>query len=853
MSNLSPDRPVQPIDQSLTMPGEQTAAGNTVWGSLPPRNGDFIGRNQLLEALERRLRAEHVTAVLPQALHGLGGVGKSQIAVEYAYRHRDEYDIVWWIPAEQPAQILRAILALGEKLGLEVEGEASTAVVDVWNALQTGASYPKWLLIFDNAETVDTVQPYLPREGSGKVLITSRNERWTDLAQTLEIDVFSRAESVELLRKRNPQLTPEEADRIAEVLEDLPLAVGQASAWLSAAGIGFEEYLRLLLEKREQLAERATAGDYDLAVAAAWTVALDRLGVESPAALQLLQVCAFFAPEPIARELFVASRNSPIAPELDATLQNPSRLNRALRQIQRYGLARIDHRDQTVQLHRLVRTVMVDQLSQEVRGRLEHGAHVLLAGGNPGNPSSAAHWPRYHALLPHVEASNTVACEDAWTRQLVLDVIGFYYWWGDQASCRDLARRVVTGWRTMLGPDDLQTLKAARWLAYVQRLLGEFAEAAQINEDCLARLRATVGEDEEDTLDAMSLVAADLRAKGDFEAARTLDRTALDRCRDVLGDDDPFTLKAAHSLAVSLRLTGEYEEALRLDRETFRRRVEVLGEDHLETLMTRTGLALDLRERGDYLDAHTNLEGLYDECLRHLDPDHPQVLAVARNLAVARRRAGDQEGARKLAEETMTRLRQRFTALQPEAIAAAIDYAVDLRESDNLEAARELSEATANDYGRTLGPDHPYTLYARTNLAIVLRLQGDAAGAHAHDEAAYRRLAERLGEDHVLTLTCATNLASDLAELGEHRRAYELDATTLRLSRERLGADHPSTLACALNLSFDLAALGRAAEADRLYEEVLAAMRRVLGSDHPAIDAAVARVRANCDVDPMPL
>jgi hypothetical protein len=816
-----------------------------VWGNLPPRNGDFTGREELLDVLDRQLRRQRVTAVLPQALHGLGGVGKSQIATEYAYRHMADYDVVWFVPSEQPAQIFRALMELGERLGLAPGPDAKTAVAAVQATLQAGHPYANWLLIFDNAETLETVQPYLPTGGTGKVLVTSRNEQWTGLAETLEIGVFARDESIALLRKRNPDLTNEEADRLATVLDDLPLAIGQASAWRAATQEPVDEYLRLLAGKREDLAGRVDDPQQEVAVAAASAVALDHLGRANPAALQLLQACAFMAPEPISRELFVGPPHVGFSPELGATLRNPNRLDRALREIERYGLARLNHGNpRTVQLHRLVRTVVLEQLTAEQRGNMEHAAHLLLAAGNPGNPSATAQWPRFHALLPHVLSSDLAGCEDEWARQLVLDVIGFYYYWGDQNSCRELAAQVVDRWSDMLGRDDPQLLKAARWLGFVLRQLGRFEEAAHYNADCLARLRVANGPEDEDTLDAMHLVAADLLAAGDFAGALALVEEAYQIAGQVLGPNDPLTLIIAHSLAVSLRLNGDFAAALQRDMKTVQRRVEVLGADHYLTLQSQNGLTLDLRERGDYIEANRLQEKLYERIQKILGVDHPQTLMAARNLAVSRRRSGHHTRARKLSLETMNELRRRFGELNPEAIACSLNYAVDLRENDQLDESRELAERTWQDYHRTLGAEHPYTLYARTNLGIVLRLLGQAEAAYEHDSAAYQELRERLGPRHVLTLTCATNLASDLAARGDREAAQRLNEDTFRESQEMLGGDHPSTLAVALNLAFDR-------EEDP--EPVIAAYRRVLGRDHPAIAAAVAGERANCDVDPMPL
>jgi hypothetical protein len=845
------DAAAMPFD--LLLDGQEQGIGPAIWGNVPPRNPVFTGRGELLAQLELRLRTESMTAVLPQALHGMGGVGKSQIAIEYTYRNRSKYQLVWWVPSEQPSQILASLVELSLLLGHEPGLAASDAVLQVQAALRAGSPYEDWLLIFDNAETLDAVRPYFPEAGSGKVLVTSRNPEWSHVAQTLEVDVFTREESIELLKRRNPAVSDEEADRLARTLGDLPLAVEHASAWCATTGISVPEYLNMLQQKLVELEALVPTPGYELPVAAAWNVALDRLREDNLPALRLLQVCSSFAPEPISRELFTSPRTYPTVPELDEALRSPTVLARAFRDIQKFGLARIDHRSNTIQLHRLVKAVLVGRMSEERRRKMEHSGHLLLAGGNPGTPDNQSQWRRYQELAPHVTASQAIICEDSWTRELVLDVIDFYFRWGDASSSRDLARQAFNGWQTLLSPDHPQTLRAGKWLAYMQWTLGAFTEAREINRDCLERLQHTVGPEDEGTIDAMSRVAADLRVAGEFAQAHQLDLDAFRRARRALGEDDPMTLKAAHNLGVSLRLIGDFSTARRLDRDTHGRRAAILGDDHFETLLTLNGLTLDHRECGAYLQAHMTQERLYERYQSRFGANHPATIAAARNLAVARRRAGHLQSARKLAEDTVRRYRQRFGEDNPETIAASLILAVDLREAGELEQARVLGEQTAVKYQVVLGSSHPYTLYARTNYAIVLRLLGRASESYEHNSAVLEALRERLGYDHILTLTCAINLASDLSQLGDHQTAYELDVDTVDRCRQAIGAEHPSTLACELNLSFDLSALGRDQEGTRLYNHTLVAYRKALGEEHTAIAAAIAGARANCDVDPMPL
>lgn len=235
----------------------------SVWGDVPPRNPNFTGREALLERLHNELVGHRATAVLPQAVYGLGGVGKSQLVNEYVHQHRSELDLIWWIPAENESQILTSLTKLAQRLDLDVSPEANNAVPAVQEALSTGkVPYPRWLLVFDNAESVEGVRSYFPTGGAGKILVTSRNPGWARAAQALEVDVFTREESKKFLTARNPELPAEDADRLADALGDLPLAVEQAAAWRAETGMSVGEYLELLDDKRLELLNSTSSPDY---------------------------------------------------------------------------------------------------------------------------------------------------------------------------------------------------------------------------------------------------------------------------------------------------------------------------------------------------------------------------------------------------------------------------------------------------------------------------------------------------------------------------------------------------------------------------------------------------------------
>ena len=227
--------------------------GSAIWGGVPPRNKNFTGRVELLGQL-RNAAASKVMAVLPskeslpQALQGLGGVGKTAIAIEYAYRYRTDYDLVWWIPADQITLVRSSLAALAMALGLEAPSATGIDVTTsgVLDALRRGEPFSRWLLIFDNADQPEALLSLIP-DGPGDVLITSRNHRWQAVVETVQLDVFERAESIQFLLKRVPKgLAEADADRLAEKLGDLPLALVQAGAVLYEGGMVVDEYLRLL-------------------------------------------------------------------------------------------------------------------------------------------------------------------------------------------------------------------------------------------------------------------------------------------------------------------------------------------------------------------------------------------------------------------------------------------------------------------------------------------------------------------------------------------------------------------------------------------------------------------------------
>ncbi|MFJ9780633.1 FxSxx-COOH system tetratricopeptide repeat protein [Amycolatopsis sp. NPDC101161] len=850
-----PTRPddEEPEQQPSRRSGPVSTDSPAVVGEVPSRNPGFVGRHGLLASVARRMDRES-RAVLT----GMGGLGKTQLAIEYIHRHLQDFDVVWWIRAAQEMQIRASLTELARQLRLPGADESVTAVPAVLEALRTGSPQSRWLLVFDAAVGPEQLAPYLP-DGPGRILVTSRETNWAGtFAEPIEVGLFERAESKELLCRRDPVITDDQADELAGKLGDLPLALAQAAAWRAETSMPIEEYLRLFDEKVAEILEASIPAEYEVPIAAAWSVSFDQLRTLDPAAHELLQVCAFFAPEPISRNLFTGVHGVSIAPELDLALRDPMRLGRVLRDINRCGLARLDHRSDTLLLHRLVQLVLRNRMSPEQRAVMRHGAHMLLAKTDPNAPASTTEWPRYQEIVPHMYAAELIESDEHWVRQLVINLMKFLYHWGDHRGAVTLAGHAVRHWsersreRNAELPDP-QTLEASERLGFFLCMLGRYAEAAEINQRTLQLYREIADEDSEELLNAQLSVAVDKKAAGDFFEARDLNLRIYAKASKLFGVDDPVTLDAASDLVVSWLLTGEYEKAHRLCAETYRLRHDVLGQDNAATITTLTLLVISRRELGDFAWARAEQEKVVKRVRELFGEGTVGVLRRNHFLAVARRKDGDYPAALTLSGRALGQFRLSYGEGHPNAVACALAHSIDLRHAGRLDEALELGLRALELYRRSLGEHHPHTLAAEVDLAVTLRQRGSAEAAARQDERSLDRLRDRLGDDHPHAIACATNLANGWFALGEVERALWLDTEVLLRARRTLGDHHPGTLATRLNRALDLQRLGRTLEGRAEQSAVVARLRRALQDSHPMLAVAERGSRAECDIDPMPL
>ncbi|MFJ3668853.1 FxSxx-COOH system tetratricopeptide repeat protein [Streptomyces sp. NPDC090106] len=818
-----------------------------VW-SAPGRNASFTGRSELLEDLRLRL-ADTGTATL---LHGMGGVGKTQLATEYAYRYRGNYDVVWWIEAEFGDLALRQYSELAPHLGVDERDSISATADGVRDALRRGDRYDRWLLVFDNATTPESIERLLVNSPTGHVLITTRNEGWAQVGERVEVDVFSRTESVEHLLRRVSAISTEDAGLVADALGDLPLAVDHAAAWLNETGQDAAEYLELLELQLATLEAAADAPAYPLQVGATWNISISQLN--SPVARRLLELCAHFGADPISFDLIHGKEMGEVLREVQPGSGATALVSRAIQQLHRYSLAKVDRKSKSLQVHRLVQAAVRSSMSADQREEAVRSVRNVLSGARPseGDVERPANWERYNTIWPHLKTPWTRYSLDDRIRKLMTEWLRYLRARGEYAEAMSLAEELLDIWQKEAGANDRWTLHLRFEMANVLRFQGWYTKALEIDEDVYGRQRGALGDDDDHTLMTAGGLTADLRAVGQVGKALEIDRETYERSVDLLGDDHPRTLFAANNLAVSMRMAGDCYEAQNVDKGNCELRTETLGAKHPYTLFSQINLGRDQRSCGEYEASAETLRGVYGTAVE-LGPESPPALEAAKALAITLRRLDKLDEAMDISQQVLDICRRRLGEASPETLVVRLGHAGHLSAAErHEEACRETAELL-DRFRAALGESHPNTLACAVNHGINLLSTGRLAEAREVCEQARVALRTTLGPEHPFSMNCQMNLANTEAALGDVVKAENNYRQAYRELCDRLGSDHPTALTCRGNLSVLLTEVGRTVEAEQLARESLDVLGAKLGKKHSKVTRLRSGQRVGLELDPHPI
>ncbi len=687
-------------------------------GAVPPATRYFTGRVEPLAELDRLLQAEGLVV-----LTGLGGVGKTQLALAWLGAHRQEFQVVWWVRAELETTLTEDLAALADHQHL---GEPTATLADKLAVARRWLDEtPRWLLVFDNATSADMLAPYLPTGPGRKIVVTSQERRWP--YATVEVAPWPRAEAVVFLAAHSPA-DQHVAGELAELLGELPLALEQARAYLAATRRPPADYVA---ELRVELAAHTggllaagTPTHYQATVATTWTLSLPEVR-RTRGAGELLTMLSFLAPEATPPAL-LGDHPAQLPRRLRRVVGDRDSLHRAVAALERFSLVTIA--EQGWGVHRLVQAVLRQGLSRRQVRRWATVAVRLLARAFPDDFADPATWPTCAELLPHVLAVTKTA-----------EALGIER----QATARVLNDAAGYLWRR-----------------------AELAEATALVERALAIDEAAYGPNHPEVATDLNNLGAILRAQGDLDGARSLHERAL-RIREArLGADHPTTARSLNNVAVGLSDQGDLNHARSLFERSLAIDEAAYGPNHPE-------VATDLNNLGTVLLAQGDLDGarsLHERALAifeaRLGPDHPEVATDLNNLGTVLRAQGDLDGARSLHERALAIFEARLGPDHPWVATDLNNLGIVLRAQGDLDGARSLHERALAIFEARLGPDHPDAAEGLSNLAEVLLAQGDLDGARSLHERALRIREARLGADHPTVTAVQEKLAAIRRDLG---------------------------------------------------------------------------------------
>ncbi|MBB2946642.1 tetratricopeptide (TPR) repeat protein [Actinoplanes lutulentus] len=857
-------------------PRRRVSSTRAIRGGVPLQNHNFTGRTVLLDRLATTLASGSKAAVLPQSVHGMGGVGKTQLVLEYVYRHLDDYDLVWWIPADATAGVLASLEQLAGQLGVRPGENAQQTARLVLDTLAAGTM--KWLLVYDNANDPDSIDEYLPSTG-GDVVVTTRNKEWAAFGTDIEVDVFERDESIDLLRRRTDNsISTVDADRLADRLGDLPLALEQAASWYLLTRMPVSEYIELLKRHQNELLSEGKPAGYPDSVVAFVTLAIDRLRTKTPATAQLLELFAFLGGEPVPISLLRFGQSTMVVEPLRTLLGNSIRINIAIRDLTRYGLVKVDNA-QRLRVHRLVQAVLRDVMDDATAAEILRSVQNLLASANPGDPDerdSRADLDLHREIGPHLLPASMISAESIAARTTVLDHVRYLYNMGDYENSNRLATDAVAHWERethdpKLGPHGELTLNGRAHIANARRALGESYPADEITTDTYELMRRHLGENARPTLVMGNQIAQALRIRGEYAVSLSFSRESLERHREVFHHPAPYILNAQSNLAVAYRMVGDFAAAADLDQDTLNyweaTGQESPGREAGSALTTSFGaleaymnIARDYYGLGAYQAGIAVVEGWREALLNERSSGHRLVLLSGRTYGILLRKAGRLQDAAAVLSENLDQTLARFGPHHEYTVAALTSYGNLLRQSGDIAGALQHLREAVTRYREYFGDRHPLTLSALVNEAIARRAAGEHDFAAEIDAEAYEQLTATLGADHPYTLCAGTSLATDHALRGDTAEAVSLSTDVLDRSRRvsggphevRGGARHPYLIARAVNLSHDLRSAGATTEADQLLSTSLEELGQALAPPHPELTAARAGERLECDIEPPP-
>jgi tetratricopeptide (TPR) repeat protein len=777
-----------------------------IWNVPYKRNLFFTGREKLLDSLHKQLASMEATALTQAAISGLGGIGKTQTALEYAYRYENLYRLVLWVKADTRDTLISDFVTIADMLNLPKKNEQdqmlTVAAVKRW---LTENLY--WLLILDNADDLDLIRDFLPTRNTGHLLLTTRIQAVGLMAHSIAVEKMDKEEGALFLLRRAKVLAPEapltqateidrtQAEAIVAAMDGLPLALDQAGAYIEETGCGLPSYLDLYKTHQKDLLQRrgTILSDHPASVATTWSLSFQRIEQANRAAADLLRLCAFLDPDAIPEEIF-RDGASDLGFTLMSVAADPFKLDKAIAEVLRYSLMRRNMKEKMLSLHRLVQVVVQAEMNQKMQ---RQWAERAMRAVNRTLPKiELATLPRGQRLLPHTQVCATL-----------IDQYGFVF------------------------PEAAQLLM---WTGSYLVIHTEYQKEELLSQRALAVQEQMLGPPRPTTTTkVVSLGPPSLEQERNKEA-ESLYQRALKIREQVFGPEHPVTAISLNGLGLIYSEQGKYEEAEAHYQQALKIREQVLGPEHLATATSLDNLGRLYSEQGRYKEAESQFERALAIRKQVLVPTHPATAGSLSNLGWL---YWQQQHKYQKAEHFFQQ---------------ALNIYEKVLGSEHLTTANRLS--TLGWLYREEGKYKEAELHFQRALAICEQapepddlLRADILhglgwvyeGLHRYTEAESRlqqalAIRERAqGPNHLGTAEHLRTLGEFYYLRGRYKEAEPLYQRALAIREKALGPKHPDTADIWYSLGDIYRKLGRRKEAEEYYLQGVAVYEQVLGLASP--------------------
>lgn len=764
-----------------------------VWNVPYPRNPFFTGQQGILDRLYTCLQQERTTALTQSwAVSGLGGIGKTQIALEYVYRYRQDYRFVFWSSAATQESLLADLMTIAERLHLPMRKEADQqqiiAAVRHWFASHEG-----WLWVLDNADDLSIVRDIIPMERPGHLLLTTRAHALGVLAQRIEVETMGMAEATMLLLRRARLIAPDVlldglsdnqlavAEAIAIALDFLPLALEQAGAYIEEVGCDLASYLDLYSTHRKELLARRgnDVTSYSYSVATTWSLSFQQVGLANPAAADLLRLCAFLAPDRIPEELIVAGAAHWPSPLQDAA-GDLFAFQKMLEELTRFSLVKRVADKHLISIHRLVQAVQIERMAPDEQRTWAERVVRAVNAVFPQDPRTEVNqWPQCLLYLEQAQASDTLIQHYQLLLSEAADLLSrTSIYLSEQASyalAEPLLQRALAIYEQTSGPLHSDTTNCLNSLALLYKEEGRYEQAEALYQRALAIHERILEPLHPLRAGPLNNLAALYKLQGKYEQAEALYQQALALREQAFGPHHVKTAYSLGNLAELYRMQKKYEQAEPLSQRALAICKQQLGESHPDTASNLNNLALLYQEQERYEQA----EPLYQRALamreQILGAQHPIVAQSLHNLADLYWFQGKYEQAEPLYQRALGICEQQLGSQHLHTANPLHGLATLYRDQGKSKRAEQLFLRALAIRERELVPTHPDLTSTLCEFALLRHMQGRKDEAHA----LYKRVLEAHGQTgsslSLYTTVMREHLAARLRVLLEPEKAERFD------------------------------------------------------------------------------